>query len=160
MKDLYPYSLGSLEEMFSLRKGDIKNLINSEGVPIYSALRSDYVGYLPSLGSAFKLDYETERIVSKNVTAHTMILNSNTPVISIETRKKSVPPSSYLYRNVWLPAALELLDVTDNNFLLLVSRNIDVPVFCGHERLIKRLALNSDNNIKIMKVNKFVKEGL
>jgi hypothetical protein len=158
MKDLYPYSLESLEEMFGLRKGDIYSLIKSEGIPFYSPLRNDFIGYIPSLGSAFKLDYATESICVNNIQSDSYNISLEESVVSIKSLNRKMPPSALLYENFWLPKALELLNVLDEDFSILISRQIDAPVFCGHHKIIKRLAINFVGDIKIEKVSNFVKE--
>jgi hypothetical protein len=158
MKDLYPYSLQSLEEMFSLRKGDIHSLVKSEGIPFYSPLRNDFVGYLPSLSSAFKLDFSNENICVKNINTKAYTVELEESVISIKSDTRNMPPSALLYDNIWLPRALELLNVLDDDFSILISRQIEAPVFAGHHKVIQRLAINFEGDIKIEKVSSFVKE--
>lgn len=158
MKDLYPYSIESLEEMFSLRKGDIHALIRSEGIPFYSPLRNDFIGYIPSIGSAFKLDYSTEEICVKNINTASYKIDLEDSVISIKSNNRNMPPIALLYNNLWLPSALKLLNVMEEDFSILISRSIEAPVFCGHEKIIKRLAINFVGDIKIEKVSSFIKE--
>lgn len=157
MKDLYPYSVDSLQEMFGLRKGDIHSMIKSEGVPVYSTLRNGFIGYLPSLGSAFKLDYATELQVYENIKPAHMSLTMSEPLITVTTVNRSILPTSYLFQNVWLEEASKLLDVDNEDFSLLVSKNIDAPFFCGHDKPIRRLGMNLENDVKIIKVKHFIK---
>lgn len=160
MKDLYPYSVDSLQEMFGLRKGDIHSIIKSEGIPIYSTLRNGFIGYIPSLGSAFKLDYATEQQVHANVQPTHMSISMSEPLITVAANTRNVFPTSFLFQNVWLEEALTLLDVDNEDFSLLVSKNIDVPFFCGHDKPIRRLGMNLENDVKIMKVKHFIKGWL
>lgn len=156
MKDLYPYSVESLEEMFSLRKGDIPAIIKSEGVPLYSPIRNDFIGYLPSLSSAFRLDYASEMQVYKNISKKSFEVTLTSPVLTIKSKEPRIPSTAFLFKNLWVEKAKELLDIEE--FSILVSNNSDAPFFCGHDKAINRLSLNLDNNVKILKTKNFIKE--
>lgn len=157
MKDLYPYSAASLEEMFSLRKGDISLLIESEGVPFYSPIRDEFIGYLPSLGSAFALNALTAKTCLRNINKEALEISMEDSVLSIKTKNRSIPPTSFLYTNIWLEKAQQMLDVTEPKISLLISNRTDAPVFCGHEEVISRLAISFEGDIKIVNVNHFIR---
>lgn len=157
MKDLYPYSIENLAEMFSLTPDYINNIIRSEGVPMYSPLRQDFIGYLPSLGSAFKLDYATEILVGNNVfSKYDYNARLTPPVITVSSENPGVPATAFLFKNRWLQKTNQIMDVS--NFSILVSKNIELPFYCGHEKAISRLGLISGSDVIILKVKHFLKE--
>lgn len=159
MKDLFPYSTKSLEEMFALRKGDISELIISEGVPVYSPTREEFIGYLPSLGSAFRLNVLTAEQCLANVDVTKMVIDCGEAVISLTTHSSNIPPSSFLFNNVWVEKANTFLNVNDDHFLLLVSERVESPIYLGHEKAVERLAINFEGDIKLIRVNNFIRRN-
>lgn len=157
MTDLYPYQPKSLEEMFSLRKGDIAALISSEGIPYYMTSRSEFVGYLPSLKAAFILDEETQQLCKKNLLLTNYSVTLAESVIKIASTNPLLPANSSLYSNLWKTEAEKLLDI-DKNFALLISAREEVPVFCGHERFISRLADNFPGDTTVVNALDFIRK--
>lgn len=157
MKDLFPYSPKSLEEMFALRKGDIILLIESEGVPIFSPIREEFIGYLPSLGSAFRLDVMTAEQCLSNIDLAKMDIDYEEAVVSLRTLSPKIPPTAFLFNNIWVNQANTVLNIDDENFLLLVSERLDSPVYFGHQKAVERLAINFEGDIKLIKVNNFIR---
>lgn len=157
MKDLYPYSIKTLEEMFALRKGDVQLLVDSEGIPLYSYLRKEFIGYLPSLGAAFPLTSITARKCATNIDVTKMSVNLEESVLVIRSTDRRIPSSSFLYTNIWLQNAQTKLDVTNPDFSLLIPAKPDAPIFCGHKKIINRLAINFEGDIEKVNVNYFIR---
>lgn len=157
MSELYPYKPQTLGEMFALRKGDIDSLILSEGVPYYLPVRSEFVGYLPSLRTAFILDQNSIAICRKNIKKKNYKVSLRESLICISSKNSLLPASSFLYDNLWKLNADNLLDI-DSNFSLLISARSEVPVFCGHKKLINRLADNFAGDITIVNTLEFVNQ--
>jgi hypothetical protein len=154
VNELYPYKSQMIGEMFSLRKGDIDSLILSEGVPFFLPVRNEFVGYLPSLKTAFLLDSRNTAICKRNVKKQNYNVSLRESLICISSKVSTLPASSFLYGQDWLPEAENFLDI-DENFDLLFSIRNELPVFCGHKKLINRLADNFAGDITIVNTLEF-----
>lgn len=157
MTNIYPYKPETLGEMFALRSGDIQALIVSEGVPFYSLAQKQFIGFLPSLKSGFILNDKTAKLCASNVNPANYNISIQESLIRIASKNNLVPASSVLYNNLWKAEADNLLDI-DKNFFLLISSREEVPVFCGHQKLITRLADNFAGDISVVNVLDFIKQ--
>jgi hypothetical protein len=154
---IHPYRKTSLEQMFGLQDGDIDILIDAEAVPFYSAAHEEFIGYIPSIDSYFPLDAEAKKACQRNIKDRNYNVDMTDSLIRISSKVKAVSASSFLYNNRWLEPALDLLEIGDN-FSLLISNRPEVPVFCGHERFVKRLAENFSGDIYVMNAVEFIKK--
>lgn len=144
------YSKETLAEIFSLNKGDIEVLIHSEGVPIFSTSEKAFVGYLPSLNSSFFIRGEKmkQRLGSNIVSANYEVILEDS-IVSIASKQPSLyPATTYLYKNLWLPESSKLLTPSEN-FSILISSRKELPFYCGHNKLISRLAESMSGDIYI-----------
>jgi hypothetical protein len=143
--------------MFGLQDGDIDILIDAEAVPFYSGAHEEFIGYIPSIDSFFPLDATSKEASLGNVKDRNYNVDMTDSLIRISSKVKNVSASSFLYNNRWLNHALNLLEI-DDNFSLLISNRPEVPVFCGHERFVKRLAENFSGDIYVMNAVEFIKK--
>ena len=158
MMDLYPYLPDSLGEMFNLRKGDIHTLIETEGIPIFSPSREEFIGYLPTLRSAFKLNAVNVEHCAKNIDPTLFNIELKDSLLMITSSNIRQPPSSLLFNNLWIEPANQILDIFNENMYMLVSNRINSPIFCGHKDIIERLAINFNGDIKSSRTKDFIKE--
>lgn len=158
MMDLYPYLPDSLGEMFNLRKGDIHTLIETEGIPIFSPSREEFIGYLPTLRSAFKLNTVNVEYCANNIDPSAYKIELKDSLLMITSDNLRQPPSSLLFNNLWVEKANNLLDISHENMYMLVSNRVNSPIFCGHKDIIERLAINFNGDVKISKTKDFIKE--
>lgn len=157
MNSLYPYKPETLGEMFSLRTGDINSLILSEGIPYYSINENNFLGYLPSLQSAFVLNKELLPFCLKNIKPHNYRIFLKESLIQISSKEITIPATSFLYKNLWVKKASQLLDI-DKNFSILISEREKVPFYCGHSKFITRLAENFTGKINVVNATNFIKK--
>lgn len=158
MMDLYPYLPDSLGEMFNLRKGDIHTLIETEGIPVFSPSREEFIGYLPTLRSAFKLNAVNVEYCANNINPSVYKIELKDSLLMITSDNLRQPPSSLLFNNLWVEKANNLLDISHENMYMLVSNRVNSPIFCGHKDIIERLAINFNGDVKISKTKDFIKE--
>ena len=152
------YNKDTLAEIFNLRKGDIDMLIKSEGVPCFMTSTKEFVGFLPSLNTLFKLDDpELIKLCGSNVKPRNYKVKLDDSVLSIESRRKSLPASSLLFGNKWIRKASRLLELNDE-FLLLIPERSELPFFCGHEKIINRLAENFAGDIYLVNALEFARK--
>jgi len=143
--------------MFSLRKGDVYSLIETEGIPYYACGREEFLGYLPSLKTGFVLTEENLPRCEKNLVENNYEVAIHDSLIKISSLQKHIPANSLLYKNLWKTKAEKLLDI-DENFSLLISSRSEVPFFCGHDKFINRLADNFAGDIRIVNALDFMKK--
>lgn len=156
MIDPYPYSPEVLEELYQLRKGDIFSLIKFEGVPLYSPLRDEFVGYLPSLASSFRIDASTFQILENNVKNEDFVTEVSNNFVLLKTTSPTLPPSAILYTPDWYNKFSNL--IPKDNYLMFTSR-IHSPILFGKKKELERIAVSFPKNDKVIhRVSYFMKE--
>jgi hypothetical protein len=152
------YNKEALAEIFSLRRGDIDILIESEAIPYFSTHAHEFVGLLPSLNASFKLENDyLKSVCAKNIIAKNYTIKLDNSVISIASKNPLVPASSYLFNNLWFASASRLLEINEEFSLLLADR-IELPIFCGHSKMINRLSENFAGDIYLVNALEFTKK--
>lgn len=152
------YNKDTLAEIFNLRRGDIDMLIKSEAIPYFSTRTHEFVGLLPSLNTSFKLeDKNLKTLCAKNVLPSNYTVTLDDSVISIESKIPHIPASSYLFNNLWLKGASSLLEINEDFSLLLADRS-ELPIFCGHSKMINRLSENFAGDIYLVNALTFINQ--
>ena len=152
------YNKDTLAEIFNLRRGDIDMLIKSEAIPYFSPRTHEFVGLLPSLNTSFKLENEDlKSLCAKNVRASNYTVTLDDSVISVASKFGHIPASSYLFNNLWLKDASDLLEINEDFSILLAERS-ELPIFCGHSKMINRLSENFAGDIYLVNALTFINE--
>ena len=152
------YNKEALAEIFSLRRGDIDILIKSEAIPYFSTHTQEFVGLLPSLNASFKLENDDlKQTCAKNVITKNYSIKLDNSVISIASRRPLIPASSYLFNSLWFANASRLLEI-NKDFSLLIASRMELPIFCGHSKMINRLSENFAGDIYLVNALEFTRE--
>jgi len=150
------YTKDTLAEIYSLHRGDIDLLIESEAIPCFSQEEKTFIGYLPSLQASFRLnELYLEELCAKHIFSKNYKVSLDESVISISSKKVDIPASSFLYGKKWLDEASKLLEI-NNDFSLLLTNRPEIPIFCGHKKMINRLAENIAGDIYVVNAIEFI----
>lgn len=141
------YSANTIAELFSLSEKEVLRYCLRQGELCLSDAGDKVMIYIPSLDVFTSYSPDVHWPLLSELKSNDYRIELEGAILSINSTNRS--PFSYLLTSDYLDGLQEHIDITATTHTLLSSRR-KAPVFVGHEKVIKRLHEELDENTFIV----------
>jgi hypothetical protein len=148
------HSTNTLSDMYALSAQDIEEFIVAEGKICFDVDSQNFLIFVPSLDSFVTLKDFSFHAPKYKADVLDFEIVQEEALLKVNSNKKF--PSAFLMLNDLVPTLEQYMDITDSTCFL-ASDRLHVPLFFGHENVIRRLADDFDGTRTVYSVKDFIK---